>query len=103
MAFKLSKNPTFKTTAKIMCPSDDGLVEQTVEVKFRVMSKDSLTLPMPEFLGRAVINVDGIIDDAGVPLAWTTETADQCLALPFFTAGLFRAYDFAIVGLKQGN
>lgn len=103
MTFKLSKNPTFKTTAKLSVPTDDGLVEQTVEVKFRLLPKDDLQLPMPEFLGRAVINVDGIIDDAGVPLAWTTETADQCLALPFFAAGLFKAYDFAVVGLKQGN
>ena len=102
MAFKLSKNPTFKATAKINVPTDDGLVEQTVEVRFRLLPYDE-NEKVSEFLARAVINVDGIIDDAGVPLAWTTETADQCLALAFFTAGLFKAYDFAAVGLKQGN
>ena len=103
MAFKLSLNPTFKTTARINCPTDDGLVEQTVEVRFRLLPKDDLQLPMPEFLARAVMNVDGIIDDAGAPLSWTSETADQCLELPFFAAGLFKAYDYAVVGLKQGN
>ncbi len=103
MAFKLSLNPTFKTLARIMCPTDDGLIEQTVEVRFRAMPKEDLALPMPQFLARAVMNVDGIIDDKGAPLGWTTETADKCLALPFFTTGLFKAYDYAMVGLKQGN
>ncbi len=103
MAFKLSKNPTFKTTAKINVPTDDGLVEQTVEVRFRLMTKDDLQLPMAEFLSRSVMNVDGIIDDAGAPLAWTHETADAALAMPFFAVGLFKAYDYAVVGLKQGN
>lgn len=103
MAFKLSKNPTFKCTAKINVPTDDGIVEQTVEVKFRLLPFEDMKLPSPEFLGRAVINVDGIIDDAGVPLAWTTETADQCLALAFFVSGLMKAYDYSAVGLKQGN
>ena len=103
MGFKLSKNPTFKVTAKINVPTDDGLVEQTVEVRFRLLPKDDLQLPMLEFMGRAVMNVEGSVDDAGAPLAWTDETAEQCLALPFFTAGLFKAYDYAVVGLKQGN
>ena len=103
MAFKIVENPTFTTTATILVPTDQGQVEQTVSVRFRVMPLEDLTLTLVDFLGRAVISVDGIEDEAGAPKGWTDEVRTLCLKLPFFQAGVLRAYQTALSGIKTGN
>lgn len=103
MPLKLVKNPTFITEARINVPTDDGLIEQTVSARFRVMPPEDMELPLREFVGRALINVDGIIDEAGALIEWTPAVAAQLLPLPYFALGLYRAYDFAMAGAKQGN
>ena len=103
MALKLVKNPTFATDARINVPTDDGLVEQTVRARFRIMPMEDLELPLKDFVAKALITVDGIIDEHGSALDWTPELSAQCLKWPFFQIGLYRAYDFAMAGAKQGN
>lgn len=103
MTFKIVENPTFTTPATILVPTDNGQVEQTVSVRFRIMPLEDLTLPLADFLAKAVINVDGIEDEAGVAKGWTDDVRALCLKLPFFQTGVLRAYQTALSGIKSGN
>ena len=104
MVLKIAKNPTFTTEAKINVPTDDGLVEQSVVARFRVLPMEDLeALTVKDFVARALISVDGIVDETGHALDWTDEVKTTCLARPFFYLGVYRAYDFAMAGAKQGN
>ena len=67
--FTLQKNPVFKTTARIVVPTEEGDVEQTLGVKFRLLPDDATKMEPTEFLREAVVLLDDIVDEAGIPLS----------------------------------
>jgi hypothetical protein len=101
--FTLQKNPTFKTTARIIVPTDEGDVEQTMGVKFRLMSDDANQMDVVQFLRDCVLSMDDIVDDAGKPLTYDAELREAMLAVPFVRVGLMRAYWAAVSKAKMGN
>lgn len=103
MALKILKDPTFTIEAKITVPTDEGMVDQTVTAKFRMLPAEDLELTLGDFIGKALIRLDGIVDDAGEALPWTDELAARCLKLPFIAMGLWKAYNLAMTGARAGN
>lgn len=103
MAFKLNKNPTFVTTATIAVPTDTGPQDETISVRFRVLDDAALELPTPEFLKRAILRIDDVLNDDGEPVPSSAELVDQVLSLPFTRLPLVRAYMTAVTGARAGN
>jgi hypothetical protein len=103
MAFKLNKNPTFVATATIAVPTDNGPQDETISVRFRVLPDEALELPSPEFLKRAILRIDDVLDDAGEPVASSEQLIAEVLALPFTRLPLVRAYMTALTGARAGN
>lgn len=103
MALKLQKNPTFVTKVIIAVPTDDGPVEETISVRFRVLPDEALELPSPEFLKRAILRIDDVVNDDNDPVPSSETLIDQVIALPFTRVPLFRAYMQALSGARVGN
>ncbi len=103
MALKLSKNPTFVTKAIILVPTDDGQVEQSISVRFRVLQEDGLEVASPEFLKRAILRIDDVVDDDDTPLASSDALIDQVIAQPYTRLPLVKAYFQALSGARVGN
>lgn len=103
MTLKIAKNPTFTTTATISVPTDEGAVDQTCRVRFRILPKEDWELPTPEFVSRAVLSITDLVDDDGKDMDWTEEVAKQVLALEFMQLGLLQAYSVGVSGAKTGN
>lgn len=103
MAFKLNKNPTFVTTATIAVPTDNGPQDETLSVRFRVLDDEALELPSPEFLKRAILRIDDVLDDEGEPVPSSEELISQVISLPFTRLPLVRAYMAALTGARAGN
>lgn len=103
MALKLHKNPTFVTKANILVPTDDGHVDQSISVRFRVLPDEALELPAPEFLKRAILRIDDVVDDDDTPLASSDALIEQVIAQPYTRVPLIRAYMTALSGARVGN
>lgn len=101
--FTLLKNPQFKTTARIIVPTEEGDVEQTLDVRFRLMTDEDTALEATEFLRRSVVSMGDIVDEAGKPLPYTEALRDQMITIPFVRLGLVRAYWAALSKAKLGN
>ena len=101
--FKLQKAPTFTTTATLNVPTDEGQVEQTIGVRFKVMPKEAGELETDEFLRRAILRVDDVVDEDNEPLPFGPELLEQLLATPFAVIGLIKAYWQALSGARSGN
>lgn len=101
---KIVKNPTFRVEAKLNVPTDDGMVEQSVQVKFRMLPNESfIDGNFAEFINQAVIDVSGIEDENGKALDWTDDVKKQCMQYTWFFMGVFRAYVDAQNGARLGN
>lgn len=106
--FTVIKNPTFRTTATINVPTDDGVVAQTLSVRFRIGADeddvgDGYGIP---FLRSVILSLDDLVDEAGAPVAYDEALRDQLLARPFVRVGLMRAYFDTLSGAKaaaRGN
>jgi hypothetical protein len=103
MAFKLRKNPTFTTTAKILQPTDDGSVEHTVRVQFKQLSEAGNQMDVRDALREAILNITDVVDDDDVPVPFGPDLLEQMLATPFITRGLIAAYWEAMSGARLGN
>ena len=101
---KIVKNPTFRVEAVLNVPTDEGIVEQSVQAKFRMLaSEDLIDGNFAQFVDRALIDVSGIEDENGKSLDWTDAVKKQCMQFPWFFMGLFNAYAHALNGNKLGN
>lgn len=103
MALKILKDPTFTIEAKITLPTDEGMVDQSVTAQFRMLPTDDPEQTMNDFIAKALIRVDGIVDDAGAALPWTDDLSARVLKLPFIAMGLWKAYNLAMTGARAGN
>lgn len=103
MSFRLQTNPTFVTPVTIPVPTDAGVVEETVSIRFRVVSDEEIELRVVEFLTRAILRVDDVLDDAGKPIQSSPEVIARFLALPFTRVPTVKAYWQALSGAKLGN
>lgn len=99
--FKIVKNPTFTTTATIHVPTDDGIVPQTLRVRFRVLPDDEQPLSEDKglsFLRDAIVHLDDIVDEDGTPLSYSDDLRDQLLGRAYVRFGLLGAYFSAQLG-----
>lgn len=103
MTFKLILNPTFLTRAMITVPTDAGPVEQSLNVRFKVLPDEAEALESTEFLRQAILHLDDIVDDGNDAIPYSTELLEQVIARPFARVGLVRAYYQALAGAKAGN
>jgi hypothetical protein len=101
--FKLTKSPTFTTTATLDVPTDTGVEKQTITVRFRVLGEEATQLDPVSFLRAAILNLADITDEDGTELPFGEELLDKVLSLPFARLGLVRAYWQAMAGAKLGN
>ena len=103
MALKILNNPTFVIEAKITVPTDEGMVDQSVTARFRMLPPEDLELTLADFMTKAVLHIDGIVDDVGGKLDWSDALAARVLKLPFVAMGLWKAYNLAMTGARAGN
>jgi hypothetical protein len=101
--FKLQKSPTFTATATLLVPTDEGQVEQTIDVRFKMLPVDAGELPTDEFLRQVILRIDDVVDDEGEPLPYGPEMLEQMIATPFARVGLVKAYFQAVSGARAGN
>ena len=103
--FTVIKNPTFRTTATINVPTDDGIVAQTLSVRFRIGADDDDVgegVGVP-FLRSVILSLDDMVGEDQVPLPYSEALRDQLLARPFVRTGLLRAYFDALSGAKAAT
>lgn len=101
--FKLQKAATFTTTATLLVPTDEGQVEQTIGVRFKVMPVAAADLETDEFLRHAILRVDDVVDDDNEPVAFSPDLLERLVTTPFVRVGLMRAYWQAVSGARAGN
>lgn len=106
--FKIVKHPTFRTTARINVPTDEGPIEQTISVRFKVAADtaDSGADGGIPWLREHILSMDDLADEKGEPVAYDEQVRDQLIDMPFVRVGLFRAYFDAVSGREaaaRGN
>lgn len=103
--FKVIQHPTFRTVAKVQVPTEEGIVEQSFGVRFRVSAEIAEAgaeggLP---WLKEHILSLDDLCDEAGAPLAYSESLRDQLLAQPYVRVALFAAYFDATSGVKAAR
>ena len=102
MTYKLIKNPTFVTEAKFHVPTDDGPIEQSIRVRFRVL-QDAEGMQVDDFLRAAVLDLRDIVEEDGTPVAFGPDLLERVIATPVVRVGLMKAYWAALAGARLGN
>lgn len=109
---KIVAERTFTRVVRVMVPTDKGHREETLNVKYRVVTsdrtdeiyKDGYT---PEannaFLAESVVSIDGLQDDAGQPIECTDDIREALLKLPFVRTAISKFYGDAIGKVAKGN
>jgi len=106
--FTIVKHPTFRTTATIQVPTDDGIVPQSINVRFRIGADDDDVVEgygLP-FLRAIILSLDDLVDETGSPVPYSDAIRDELLSRPFVRTGILRAYFDALSGAKaaaRGN
>jgi hypothetical protein len=109
--FKITANPQFTRTVKIMVPVNDGFDTQTCKATFRVIDSDDEqdtkfdldTVKGSIDLVRAVlVSLDDLEDDTG-RVTYTPELRDQLLKVPYVRAALARTYFAEVTKASVGN
>lgn len=103
MAFKLNKNPTFVTKVTIAVPTDEGFVDETLSVRFKVVGDAAWEMNSPEFLREVILRIDGVLNDDDEPVASSGQLIEDVLALPFTRLPMVKAYMQAVTGARVGN
>ncbi len=109
MSFKIVSQPEFSRRVAVRVPCDGGFDEQSLEVRFRVLSPEEQEKlkgsddMVGDFLRRAVISMGDIVDEDGNELPFNDALRDRLLALPFVRFALARAYGDAVAGERAKN
>lgn len=103
--FKVVQHPTFRTVAKVQVPTEEGIVEQTFGVRFRVTSEvtEAAAEGGVPWLKEHILAIDDLCDEEGKPLAYSEDLRDQLLAQPYVRVALFAAYFDATSGVKAAK
>ena len=108
--FKIAKNRTFKRTVTVNLPTSevDRVVEQKFVAEFRAMTRSDIEalqaqkLTDREFVGKILVGVDGIGDEAGNP--YPAEEARQLVIEDIdVCAATIAAFNEQYVKAKSGN
>ena len=101
MAFKIIKNPTFTTTARIITPTDAEPLVQSVVVQFRYVEwADDETDSV--FLTKVVRDMIDLTDEAGNTVLFE-DVRETLFAMPNVRTGLTKAYFEAMAGAAAKN
>lgn len=110
MSFKILDNPTFRHTVDIVVPSDGGYETQSLDVTCRVLDVETAKVfnlatadGVTDFLRKAVVSFDGVIDDGGRPVPYSDALRDRMLALPFVRKAIAEHYSDAVSRARLGN
>lgn len=109
--FKIEKNPHFTHEVTVMTPVDDGHREDTFNARFKVQpSSFTETFDLRaagsgvrDFLKQTVTHLEGIVDEDGEPIPYTSELLDTVLENYFCRLGLINTYVNGIAKAKTGN
>lgn len=97
MAFKLAKSPTFRGNVTIETIDDKGRTsKETVVATYRRKNEDELS----ELEGKknadvcrdVLVNVEGMVDDDGQPVAYEGDNVEALLMIPPATFALAAYY-----------
>ena len=101
--FTLVKNPTFRSTATIHVPTDDGVQAQTLTVRFRLLGAGEEPGADLDFLQRVIVSLEDVVDETDAALPYCDEVRDLLLARPFVRQGLVQAYFDTVTGAKAAT
>lgn len=103
---KIVKHPTFRTTATIMVPTDEGPQPQTLRVRFKLMDDDQY--PENEdkglgFLREAVLSVEDVVDEDDKPIPYDDALRDELFKRAYIRLGLLQAYFAGATGFAAAT
>ncbi len=110
--FKVTAEPKFTHTVKVMVPVDGGHKEQSFKATFKVLPVEELTAEdhsedqaagQIAVLRKAIISLDELVGDDDQPLPYSDELRDQLLGITYVRIALLRTYLTAITKAKSGN
>lgn len=108
--FRIVENPEFTHTVPVPVPSDGGHREETMRVRYRVISDelaDSFDLQEPagvkDFLRAVIVRIDDLVGGDNKPLEWSADLREVVFGLPYARLALLRGYMTAVVKTRLGN
>ena len=108
--FKVIDNPEFSRKVAISVPVNGGFENQSLGVRFRVLSQDRIAAILEATPGNflplvneMVVSLEDLADVDGQPLAYNDAVRAAVLDMPFVRTGILGAYSEAVSGAKRGN
>lgn len=108
--FKINPNPEFTHVVKVKVPVDGGFSDQTFKVTYRVVpTSEAATFQLntavgaTDFLRRAIIRFDELIDMNDQPVEYNHEVRDQLLGFSYLRQAVANTYFEAVSGAQAGN
>ncbi len=107
---RIVDNPTFSREVTARVPVEGGWRDENFKATFNVIpidETDDFDVGTPggtyDFLCRAIVSLDDIIDGEKVPLDYNDELRDRVLQLSYVRRALFDAYIDGVKGARAGN
>lgn len=107
---KIIRNPEFKTTVKVLVPTDGGQREQQFTVRFRALTRseeagfDAMNASSTDdFLRRIVIGWEDLKDEDGQPFEFSDERLNLLIDLHYIRFAIVQAYTNAISGVRAAR
>jgi len=108
--FVVDPDPQFTHTVKVKVPVDGGYEEQSCKATFRVIpTEEAATFDLTdgaestEFLRRALVSLDDLVDGNKQPVPYNDTLRDQLLSRAYFRTAVARTYFAAMTGAQSGN
>lgn len=110
--FKVTSEPQFTHTIKVMVPTDGGHMEQSFKATFRVIPIEDLAAEddaedkaagQLRTLRKVIVSFGDLVGDDDQPLPYSDALRDQLLEVPYVRIALLRTYLSAVTKAKSGN
>jgi hypothetical protein len=108
MTFKLTQTPTFTVVVKVDTPNEKGGFDRSdFKAKFKRVTTDEMdelrTKLQRDVMREVLVGWDGLVDDAGQAVDFTSEHVDALLNIPPALAALADAFWNNIVKAREKN
>jgi len=108
--FVVDPDPQFTHAVKVKVPVDGGFKEQSFKATYRVIPTDEMAafdlsdgVGSANFLRRALVSMDELVDANKEPLPYNDVLRDQLLLNPYVRRALAQTYFDAVAPARSGN
>lgn len=100
--FTIRDEIIFTREVKVNVPDGESVREESFRATFRVLSTDVFatltTDAMTDFLRKAVVKLNDLVDENGGPVGWSEEVRDRIIVIPHVRSALLATYVEAMGG-----